>query len=50
MIPPAVRRCPSCGHIGRTGGFGAETVGVSRIVVCPACGHRFDPVDQPWRL
>jgi DNA-directed RNA polymerase subunit RPC12/RpoP len=49
VIPPFARRCPDCGHRELRRGF--ERVGddgATHRVECPACGHRFEPVEHPW--
>lgn len=46
MMPPFVRRCPDCGHLALTLRF--DTVEGGDRVECPACSHRFEPVDRPW--
>jgi len=46
MLPPLVRRCPDCGHLGLSVRFAAVDDG--RLVECPSCGHRFEPVENPW--
>jgi len=48
VFPPLRRRCPQCGHGDWSGRFGAAERDGHRIVVCPACGDRFEPIDQPW--
>ncbi|MDQ2073248.1 hypothetical protein ACODNH_07430 [Haloarcula sp. NS06] len=50
MIPPLVRRCPECRHVTWSRRFTAvdDGEGGSRLVECPACGHRFSTVDAPW--
>ncbi|MFC7133115.1 MULTISPECIES: hypothetical protein [Salinibaculum] len=48
MLPPVVRRCPACGHVGLTPRFPARLDGDEWTVECPACGHRFEPPDTPW--
>ncbi|WP_277540930.1 hypothetical protein [Haloarcula laminariae] len=48
MIPPLRRRCPRCGHRGWTTRFEAVRVEGDRLVVCPACDHRFEPAEKPW--
>jgi DNA-directed RNA polymerase subunit RPC12/RpoP len=48
MIPPLVRRCPNCGHVGRTRRFAVDDDDGRRLVRCPDCGHRFEPIENPW--
>ncbi|WP_074654860.1 hypothetical protein [Haloarcula vallismortis] len=50
MIPPLVRRCPECRHMTWSRQFAAvdDSERGSRLVECPACGHRFSTVDAPW--
>ncbi|MBX0296064.1 hypothetical protein [Haloarcula nitratireducens] len=48
MMPPFIRRCPDCGHVGWTRSFRVETDERGRrLVECPSCQHRFEPVDNP---
>jgi DNA-directed RNA polymerase subunit RPC12/RpoP len=48
MIPPLVRRCPECSHTGWSSRFAVVTTDSGRrLVECPACGHRFEPIDGP---
>jgi ribosomal protein S27E len=44
MMPPLLRRCPECGHVGLARRF----AGSGEYVACPVCGFRFEPVDKPW--
>ncbi|ELZ45973.1 hypothetical protein C464_11560 [Halorubrum coriense DSM 10284] len=48
MIPPIVRWCPECGASDWSRRF-AVVVDASgrRLVECPECGHRFEPLDNP---
>jgi uncharacterized protein (DUF983 family) len=46
MMPPLVRRCPDCGNGSLSLRF-ASVKGGDRVE-CPACGHRFEPLDRPW--
>ncbi|ELZ22797.1 hypothetical protein C475_16886 [Halosimplex carlsbadense 2-9-1] len=46
MIPPLLRRCPDCGKTGLSRSFETVETG-GRIVECPRCGHRFEPIDRP---
>lgn len=46
MMPPFVRRCPACGHLGLALRF--ERVEGGDRVSCPACEHRFEPFERPW--
>ncbi|MFC6974178.1 hypothetical protein ACFQL1_05030 [Halomicroarcula sp. GCM10025709] len=46
MIPPLVRRCPNCGHVGWSRRF-AVVEQSPQVVACPACDHRFETVDNP---
>ncbi|WP_324661939.1 hypothetical protein [Haloarcula sediminis] len=48
MMPPLRRRCPQCGHRDWTPRFEAVRVDGTHRIVCPACGHRFEPVEKPW--
>ncbi len=51
MIPPFIRRCPECGHVGLRRRFATvETGDGRRLVECPACHCRLDPIDNPWLL
>ena len=45
MIPPLVRRCPDCSHVGLARNFAAVNDGARRTVECPRCSHRFRTVD-----
>lgn len=45
MIPPLIRICPECRHVGRTGRFEAEG---DRGLACPRCGHRFEGIERVW--
>lgn len=45
MMPPLLRRCPDCGFVGPSHRFARSDL---RVVTCPVCGFRFEPVDQPW--
>ncbi|WP_340602162.1 hypothetical protein [Halalkalicoccus tibetensis] len=47
MIPPLVRRCPDCGHLGFGPRFSAVETEEGRRLECPACSARFEPVDRP---
>jgi transposase len=48
MIPPLARRCPGCGHTNWSGRFAAVSTDEGRrLVECPACGYRFEPIDHP---
>jgi DNA-directed RNA polymerase subunit RPC12/RpoP len=47
MIPPLVRRCPACGHIGPSYQFRGHRANGGSVVTCPACRHRFEVVDDP---
>jgi len=46
MIPPLVRRCPECGRVSLSHRFTAVSDDPS-VVECPACHHRFEPIDNP---
>jgi DNA-directed RNA polymerase subunit RPC12/RpoP len=46
MMPPFIRRCPECGHVGLRRRF--DLTDDPRRVECPACGHRFEPIESPW--
>jgi len=49
MIPPIVRRCPECGTRGWSRRFAVvDTDTDRRLVECPECGYRFEPVDNPY--
>lgn len=48
MLPPLVRRCPDCGHVTLSARFAPVEDDGARLVECPACGHRFETVDDPW--
>jgi len=48
MMPPLVRRCPECGHVGWSGEFDDVDRGTGGLVECPSCRHRFETVDRPW--
>ncbi|WP_424000470.1 hypothetical protein ACOZ4I_13745 [Haloarcula salina] len=48
MIPPLVRRCPDCGHLGWSRRFTVVEDGAPRRVACPDCGHEFAVADSPW--
>jgi hypothetical protein len=48
MMPPFLRRCPACGHVGPSRRFTAVIDGNRYLVECPSCHHRFEPVDTPW--
>ncbi|WP_192918428.1 hypothetical protein [Salinigranum salinum] len=45
MMPPLLRRCPECGHVGLARRFSGVD---GEYVACPVCGFRFEPVDKPW--
>lgn len=47
MIPPFIRRCPECGyvHLGRRFAVVEDD---GRIVECPRCHNRFEPIDNPF--
>ncbi|VTT88351.1 hypothetical protein DM2_1685 [Halorubrum sp. DM2] len=48
MMPPIVRRCPECGTTGWSRRFAVVArEGSRRLVECPACAHRFEPIDGP---
>jgi DNA-directed RNA polymerase subunit RPC12/RpoP len=47
MIPPFLRRCPDCGKTGLARSFETVDTDGERLVECPRCGHRFEPVDRP---
>jgi transcription elongation factor Elf1 len=46
MLPPLVRRCPDCGHIGWSRRF-TVVERSPQVVACPSCGHRFETIDNP---
>ena len=46
VIPPITRHCPECGHWGWRGRVDADDG--TYCVEYPACGHRFEPVDNPF--
>lgn len=48
MIPPLIRRCPDCGHVSLSRRFRAITDDGQRLIECPACEHRIEPIDDPW--
>ena len=51
MIPPFISRCPECGHVGLRRRFATvETGDGRRLVECPACHCRLEPIDNPWLL
>jgi len=47
MIPPIVRRCPECSHIGLGWRFASVECDDRQRVECPSCHHRFETVDNP---
>jgi transcription elongation factor Elf1 len=44
MIPPLLRRCPDCGHVGLASRFAAVERWSGRVE-CHACGYCFETVD-----
>jgi len=48
VIPPLRRRCPRCGHRDWTERFAVTGDPGSRLLVCPSCGHQFEPAARPW--
>ncbi|MFW6318258.1 MAG: hypothetical protein ACOC06_07315 [Halorubrum sp.] len=48
-MPPIVRQCPECGTRDWSRRFAVVTTEAGRrLVECPACGHRFEPIDNPY--
>lgn len=47
MIPPLVLRCPECGNAGLRRRFAVVDAGGRRLAECPACGRRFEAIDDP---
>jgi transcription elongation factor Elf1 len=45
---PLLRRCPQCGHVARSRRFTVADDDDRSLVECPRCGHRFEPIENPW--